>query len=250
MKPRAIVTGINGTVGPYVAREFAAHGFAVSAWDRTVLPPDDYAGSRRFLDEVQPACFFHIGLGPPEWAANLAAECAGRGIAFLYTSTVSVFADREAGPITPETVPDGTSDYARYKIDCEERVRAANPAAVIARIAWQIGPEPGSSNMLTYLAESAQGSGVIEASTRWFPAACFLEDTAAVLVRLLESPVPGTYLVDGNRRLNFFEIAAALNRLRNSPWTVVPVDGLVLDLRMTDERVNTPGIELRLGLDG
>lgn len=250
MKPRAIVTGINGTVGPYVGREFAARGYDVSAWDRTVLPPEDDAGGRRFLDEVQPACFFHIGLGPPEWAATLAADCADRGIAFLNTSTVSVFADREAGPITPETVPDGTSDYARYKIDCEERVRAANPAAVIARIAWQIGPEPGTSNMLTYLQNSAAEHGVIEASTRWYPACTFLEDTAAVLVRLLENPVPGTYLVDGNEKLNFYEIASALNRLHNSQWTVIPVDGLVLDLRMTDGRIDTPRIEARLGLDG
>ncbi|HUF38344.1 MAG TPA: sugar nucleotide-binding protein, partial [Anaerolineales bacterium] len=170
------------------------------------------------------------------------------GIACLYTSSVSVYADRETGPITPETEPDGTSDYALYKLACEERVRAADPGAVIARIGWQIGTDPGSNNMVDFLHTRAREDGAVHAGTRWYPACSFLEDTAAVLYRLRDEAAPGIYLVDGNRHLSFFEIASALNRIRGRPWQVLPADEPVLDLRMVDRRVERPAIEGRLGL--
>lgn len=246
----AIVTGMNGTVAPYAAQELEAHGFAVTAWDRAACPTEDAAAGRRFLDAVRPDWLLHIGFGPPEWAGFLAAECARRGIAFLYTSTVSVYADRETGPITPQTAADGTSEYARYKLESERQVREADPGAVIARIGWQIGSLPGTNNMIDYLHNRSLEEGVIRASTRWYPACSFLEDTAAVLHRLQVDHVPGTYLVDGNRNLNFYEIASALNRIHGDPWEVRAVDDFALDLRMVDDRIDVPAIERRLGLHG
>jgi len=247
---KAVVTGMNGTVAPHAGRELAAHGFEVAAWDRNEHPVEDQAAGRNFLDRAAPDWLFHIGMGPPEWAGFLAAESRARGIDFLYTSTVSVYADREIGPITPDTEPDATGEYARYKLACEARVREANPGAVIARIAWQIGSEPGSNNMVDYLHKCAAEAGQIQASTRWYPACSFLEDTAAVLHQLRLDHAPGTYLVDGNESMNFFEIASALNRLQGSRWTVRPVDDFALDLRMVDARIRVPPIEGRLGLDG
>jgi dTDP-4-dehydrorhamnose reductase len=247
---KAVVTGMNGTVAPFAGRELAVHGFEVAAWDRTEHPVEDQAAGRGFLDRAAPDWLFHIGMGPPEWAGFLAAESRARGIDFLYTSTVSVYADRETGPITPDTEPDATGEYARYKLACEARVREANPGAVIARIAWQIGSGPGSNNMIDYLHKRAAEDGQIRASTLWFPACSFLEDTAVVLHRLRLDHAPGTYLVDGNERMNFFEIASALNQLHGSRWTVRPVDDFALDLRMVDDRIRVPPIEARLRLDG
>ncbi len=246
----AIVTGMSGTVAPYVAQELAAQGFSVTAWDRTVHPPDDQIAGRRFIDRVQPDCLFHIGMGPAEWAGFLAAECAKRGIAFLYTSTVSVYADRETGPITPDTAPDGTSEYALYKLESERQVRAADPGAVIARIGWQIGSAPGKNDMFEYLHSRSLEDGVICASTRWYPACSFMEDTAVVLHRLRQDHAPGTYLVDSNRNLNFYEIVSALNRLHGDPWVVQAVEDFTLDLRMVDDRIDAPPLEKRLGLRG
>lgn len=247
---KAVVTGMNGTVAPFAGRELAVHGFEVAAWDRTEHPVEDQAAGRGFLDRAAPDWLFHIGMGPPEWAGFLAAESRARGIDFLYTSTVSVYADRETGPITPETAPDGTSEYARYKLESERQVRAADPGAVIARIGWQIGSAPGTNNMIDYLYSRSLEDGLVRASTRWYPACSFLEDTAAVLHRLRRDHAPGTYLVDSNRNLNFYEIVSALNRLHGDPWEVLAVNDFTLDLRMIDDRIDSPPIERRLGLHG
>ena len=108
----------------------------------------------------------------------------------------------------------------------------------------------GMNNMIDYLRNRADEAGVIGASTRWYPACSLLEDTAAVFYRLRKDHAPGTYLVDSNRSLNFHRIAAALNEMRGSPWTIVPTEDLVLDLRMLDDRINIPSLEERLGVRG
>jgi dTDP-4-dehydrorhamnose reductase len=246
----AIVTGMNGTVAPYVGQALEAQGYRVLPWDRTRYPTEDDDLGQRFLDSARPDRLFHVGMGPPEWAGFLAAACRERGIRFLYTSTVSVYADRPTGPITPETEPDGTSEYARYKLESERQVRESNPEAVIARIGWQIGRERGSNNMIEYLFSQAGDDGIIGASRRWYPACSFLEDTGEVLGRLGSDAPPGTYLVDSNRVMNFYEIVTALNDLRGRPWTVRPEDDMVLDLRMVDDRIDVPPLETRLGADG
>jgi dTDP-4-dehydrorhamnose reductase len=233
-----------------MARELEAHGYTVYAWDRRANPPEDLERGRAFLDRIRPDRFYHFGLGSAEWAGFLAEACARRRIPFLNTSTVSVYADREIGPITPETEPDNTSEYALYKLESERLVRAAYPDAVIARIGWQIGSGPGSNNLLDYLHRQAEELGAIDASTRWFPACSFIEDTAIILHRLLEDQRPGTYLVDGNVGMNFYEIASGLNRLHGSPWLVRPTDDFVLDLRMVDPRLEVLSVERRLPPDG
>ena len=72
----------------------------------------------------------------------------------------------------------------------------------------------------------------------------FLADTADSLASILRLP-PGLYHLDGNPGLNFFEIAAGLNRRLGEPWTVVPVAGLVQNRRMLDPRVSVAPITRR-----
>lgn len=234
---KVLVTGMNGTVAPVLARHLSAAGHTVVPWNRADVSPDDLSAVRAFVERTAPDWLFHLAMGSPAWAETMAQTCGERGTKFLFTSTVSVYAHTQRGPLTIDVQPEPNDDYGRYKLECEQRVRAANPKSQLARLAWQIGTAPGSNNMIDYLDRTAREKGRIEASTKWYPACAFLEDTAEALTTLMTSKREGLYHLDGNPGLNFFEIATNLNRLRGNPWTIVPAQEPSQDNRMQDRNV-------------
>jgi dTDP-4-dehydrorhamnose reductase len=244
---RALLTGLNGTVAPVVARHLARCGYDVVGWDRSAVSPDDEGAGRRFIIEARPDVFYHVATGPADWAEAAARTCAERGVRFVFTGSVSVFGRAQRGPFGPDAVPAPDDAYGRYKLDCERRVRAAHPEAVVARLGWQIGEAPGANHLVDFLHRTAAAEGRIAASTRWVPACAFLDDTARALLDLAERGVPGLYHLEGNPGLSFYEVAAGLNRLRGGPWEVVPEEAPARDNRMVDPRVAVAPITDRLG---
>lgn len=234
---KAIVTGLNGTVAPYLARALGAAGHTVVPWDRAVIPTDDPRATRDFLRRERPDALCHLATGSPDWAEDVAAACAEAGVAFLFISSVSVFAASQQGPFPVESEPRPEDDYGRYKLACERRVRAAHPEARIARLGWQIGTTPGGNQMVDFLARTFQAEGSIRASRHWFQACSFLDDTADALLRVVTAQPPGLYHADGNPGLSFYEIVTGLNRMLGEPWTVVPTEEPVQNNRLLDARV-------------
>jgi dTDP-4-dehydrorhamnose reductase len=240
-----IITGMNGTVAPAVARQLERRGHAAIAWDRAQVAPDDDAAVQRFIREQQPDGVFHIATGSPDWAASIARCCAETGIKLVHTGSVSVFGPHQAGPFAVTTPPEASDDYGAYKRECERRIAQANPQAIIARLGWQIGSAPGGNHMLDFLSRTVAETGQIEASAAWFPACAFLDDTAAGLVQLMLDYPAGLYQLDGNPGLSFFEIVGALNRLHGNAWTVIPSATPDQNNRMLDERIQIQPITAR-----
>jgi dTDP-4-dehydrorhamnose reductase len=243
---RAIITGMNGTVAPAVARHLRKHGHESIAWDRSRTPTDDPDAIRRFITEQRPDWFFHVATGSPDWAEAVARVCGEQGIRFLFTSSVSVFANTQQGPFTPDATPQPNDDYGAYKLECERRVRGANAEAIIARLAWQIGDAPGSNNMVDYLERTATTHGRIDASASWVPACAFLQDTAASLHALIESYPADLYQLDANPGLSFFEIATRLNRMHGERWRIEQAEAPAQNNRMLDDRIAITPITERL----
>jgi dTDP-4-dehydrorhamnose reductase len=241
----ALITGMNGTVAPVLAARLERDGWRIVAWNREAISPDDESASRRFFEGTAPDALFHLAMGGPEWAGRLAALAHESGSRLLYTSSVSVFAHTQRGPFAPDARPQPDDDYGRYKLDSERQVRAANPDAIIARLAWQIGDAPGSNNMVDYLHRQSESHGRIEASIRWFPACAFLPDTADALATLAERRQPGLYHLDGNPGLSFAEIASRLATPRG--WHVEHIEGRAQHNLMTDDRITIAPITSRLG---
>jgi dTDP-4-dehydrorhamnose reductase len=246
---KAIVSGLSGTVAPALASHLAARGHVISAWDRTKLPTDDIAAAAEFFEATKPDWFFHLATGSPAWAESVADLCAQFSVKLVFTSSVSVFSWSRPGPFSPELIPDATEDYGRYKIECEERIRAANPDALIARLGWQIGDAVGSNNMVDFIAQEIQKHGEIRASDQWLPSCSFLDDTAEALVTLMENYAPGTYHIEANPGLSFFTIAQRLNRLHGSSWKIVQTDTPQQDGRLSETRIVLRPITARLGVD-
>jgi dTDP-4-dehydrorhamnose reductase len=255
---KALITGARGTVGAELSRRLSAQGHAVTAWDRGVVPIDDYQAMEAFVRAEAPDVVYHLAIasrptGRPneswlvnyEWTSELAWITRVLGIRFVFTSTVMVFSNDARGPFTKDSVPDAPEGYGYEKRKAEERVRYQNPDAVIARLSWQIGEAPGSNNMIDYFTRKTRELGHVPASTRWYPAAAFLGDTAEALIALAKMPAD-IYMLDSNERFTFHEIASALDRLHGGGWNVTPTEDFVFDQRMRDRRVFMPSLAVRL----
>ena len=238
---RYLITGLNGTVAPAIAQALTARGAKVIRWDRIEVPTNDPYAVEQFIRTQQPDWFFHVATGSPDWAESIAVACARFQVPLLFTSSVSVFGPHQTAPLTPATLPQAEDDYGRYKRECEDRMRAAYPQLVIARLAWQIGDAPGSNTMTDYLARQA-AQGLIAASEQWYPACAFLEDTATTILELADAARPGIYHLDANPGWSFYTIAHKLQQKLATDWQIVPVQEPVFDNRMVDQNISMRSI--------
>ena len=245
---RILITGMNGTVAPALAAHLRHTDRSIVAWNRSLIPVDPFEAGRDFIVRTRPDCFIHLAMGSPIWAEKIARTCGEQGITFLFTSSVSVYSNRQKGPFAIHSVPQPDDDYGRYKLECEQRVRAANPEALIARLGWQIGTAPGSNNMIDYLETTHNREGHIAASRHWYPACSFLQDTAAALDQLIQNHPAGLYHLDANPGLSLFDIATRLNEIHGSRWKVVRAEEPTWNTRMTDARIQTSSIAERLSV--
>jgi dTDP-4-dehydrorhamnose reductase len=255
---RALVTGARGTVGSALTRALERGGHQVVPWERSRVSIDDYHLMESFVRDAAPDVLFHLAVASQltgrdneswlvnhEWSSELAWIARVLGIGMVFTSTVMVFSNQNQGPFSSESVADASEGYGFEKRCAENRVRYQNPDARIARLGWQIGSAPGSNNMIDYLHRNQQQHGHVRASTRWYPATSFLEDTAAALIHVASLPAD-IYMLDANPSWTFYDIACALSRRHGNAWKIEPGGEFVHDQRMCDQRVPLPSLAERL----
>jgi dTDP-4-dehydrorhamnose reductase len=252
---KAIITGASGTVGSVLAQRLRTQGHKVVAWDRRIIPIDQYQPMEDFVRQERPDFLFHLAIASRstgltneswlvnyEWASELAWVTRQLGVRFIFTSSVMVFTDDAKGPFTVDSVPDAAQGYGHEKRMAEQRVLHQNPDAIVARLGWQIGERAGSNNMIDFLEKKAAAGETIGASRKWYPACSFVSDTADALT-WLASEKPGLYQINSNARWNFHEIASALNEKHGGRWKIVGNDDFVYDQRMIDPRVPIPSLQ-------
>lgn len=230
-----LLTGLTGTLAPKVATAADRRSMQVSGWDRHCVPPEDAGACHAWLTELKPDAIIHLAMGAESWAGLLAAYAAHAGVPFVFTSTAMVFDHVPDGPHAPGDTRTAKDDYGRYKIRCEDAVLAANPAATVVRIGWQIDPAARGNNMLSHLDEQQRRDGRIPASTLWKPACGFMEDTAEVLLGAIERPAAGVVHADSNavEGHTFESIVKALQQKFERPnWVIVAEEGYRHDQRL------------------
>lgn len=255
---KALITGMNGTVGTALANYLRQHDWEVIGWDRRRVPIDRYQPMEDFVRAEAPDVVFHLAIasqasGQPneswlvnyDWPSELAWITRILNIKLIFTSSVMVFSNSASGPFTIHSTPDAADGYGYEKRRAEERVFYQNPDARIVRLGWQIGEAPGTNNMIDFFAKSMQDKGYVDASTKWYPACSFLPDTVELLTQIIKFP-PGLYQVNANDRWTFFEIACALNDLHGGLWDIRPTENFVYDQRMIDGRVAIGSLKKRL----
>lgn len=241
---KILVTGLHGTLAPRLAEAARAAGHEVVAWDRSAVDPDDEARSAAWLGAQGVDAIAHLGMGSARFAGWLAARCER----FVFTSTAMVFDHEPDGPHDVADARSARDDYGRYKIDCEDAIRAASATAAIARIGWQIDPTRPGNNMLMALDDWQKRDGRVAASHAWTPACSFMADTAAALLALLDTPRPGVHHLDSNaaEAWRFDELARALAREFGRDWRVETHEDYRHDQRLVGGPMQLPPLSARL----
>jgi dTDP-4-dehydrorhamnose reductase len=249
---RWLITGLSGTVAPHLARLARAAGITVLGWDRASVDPEDLATGDAWLARQAPLhAIAHLANGTEGWAARLARHAAAQRLPFVYTSSAMVFHHQPDGPHHPGDERTAQDDYGRYKIACEDAVRAAHPAACIARLGWQIDPGRADGNQMCAALDAQQArDGRIAASRAWRPACSVVGDTAAALAALLHTRRSGVVHLDSNAAEGhaFDAILHALARDAGRPhWRVLAEDdGYRHDQRLAGDEALMPLLSQRL----
>jgi dTDP-4-dehydrorhamnose reductase len=246
---RVLITGLSGTLAPKLAAAARHAGHEVIGWDHHALSPEDTDGGDAWLQAQQPQAVAHLALGPVSWAARLAAHAAAHDLPFVFTSTAMVFRHVPDGPHRAGDARTAQDDYGRYKIACEDAVRAAEPGACIARLGWQIDADARGNNMLAQLDQRHAREGRIGASRRWRPACSFMDDAARALLALIESHAGGVVHLDSNacEGHDFHAIVHALAaRFGRARWQVRADDDYTHDQRLVGDEARMPPLSARL----
>lgn len=241
---KLLITGLNGTLAPHLARAARAAGHEVIGWDRNAVDPEDEAASAAWLQAQAPDAVAHLGMGSARFAGWLAA----RTERFVFTSTAMVFDHQPDGPHRVGDLRTARDDYGRYKIACEDAIQTGAPAATIARIGWQIDPAQPGNNMRRALDDWQRRDGHVAASAAWVPACSFMADTAAALLGLLERPQPGVHHLDSNAEdaWTFDRLVAALARAFDRPWQLRVHRDYAHDQRLLGGPSRLPPLSARL----
>jgi dTDP-4-dehydrorhamnose reductase len=256
---RLLVTGLSGTLAPWLAEAARAQGHEVLAWDHRAARPAEGPGFNDHFANFAPQAVAHLGLSDTAQTAALATCAARIGIPFLFCSTAMVFHHEPNGPHGVDDARTAADAYGRSKIDAEDAVQNAHPGASIVRIGWQIAPHDAGppqprrrppNHMVAALDRWQAEGGRIAASRLWIPACSFMDDTAQAMLNLLAQP--GIHHLDSNldTAWTFDALVRALQRrFGRDQWHIDAVDGYAHDQRLrpgSGQRFRVPGLSVRL----
>lgn len=207
MKPKVFITGVTGTVAPYVIEEFKLHGYDTLDKHIKIEHDEDLKHLDKYLEAMIPDVIIHLGLGPINYASFLSTWAFKHNKKFAYMSTVSVFEDNLGGPYEKDAIVEVKNPYGVYKYACESEVLKSNPSSYIIRLGWQISPlcDITSNNMFKFIHEHTINN-TITVSDAFYPSASFIDDSAKAIYDIVHHLEPDVYLVNSNEKYSLFEI--------------------------------------------
>lgn len=237
---KAFITGITGTVAPYLKEELIQDGYQVLDKHFRINEDSDLLYLNDYLIENKPDIIFHLGLGPLSFTENLVTYCKENEKDFVYISTVSVFEDNLGGPYYVDTKVTVKNDYGKYKYENELLVKRIKPDSYIIRIGWQISDkgDSESNNMLNFIKNNLNDKNEITVSDQFYPSTSFLDQTVKGIKSVLNNE-PGLYFVNSNHDKSLYEIVMMLKKKFNLDIEVKKDSSFSRNDIMIDSRVNS-----------
>jgi len=143
---------------------------------------------------------------------KLASACATRNIRFVHISTDAVFDGTREGMYTEEDESSPPGVYSATKLDGEYAVQDADPRAIIARVnfyGWSLGARRSLSEFfVNNLMEGKNVSGFTDVI--FCP--MLVNDTARLLLEMLEKDLSGLYHVLGAQPMSKYQFGVEIAR--------------------------------------
>jgi dTDP-4-dehydrorhamnose reductase len=142
----------------------------------------------------------------------LAAACVKRNIRFIHISTDAVFDGTKEGAYTENDEPNPQSIYSQTKLDGERVVCEANPQAIIARVnfyGWSLG---GRRSLGEFFVNNLSEGKNVDGFTDVIFCPMLVNDTARLLLQMLQSKLSGLYHVVGPQPMSKYQFGVEVAR--------------------------------------
>lgn len=235
---KVYLTGITGTVAPYIKEALVKEGYFVSDNHIRINVTEDILKLKTHVEQLWPNLIIHLALGPIEVVEMFATYAKANNISFVYISTVSVFEDNKGGPYYKEDEVKVKNDYGLYKYKCEQKALSIYRETHIIRLGWQISPKADSksNNMFKFIKDNTDQQGNIKVSNKFYPSTSFLDQTALAVVDIIKKPA-GLYLVNSNSKYSLYQILGMLKQRFNLKINIIKDDSFQRNDIMIDDRV-------------
>lgn len=189
--------------------------------------------------EADPEGAFELNVRASE---DLAAQAHAEGARFVFISTDAVF-DGGDGDYAEDDPTNPISEYGRGKVEAEQRVLAAHPGAIVARVNFYGWSPTGGRSLAEFfynrLASGADVGGFTDVSV----STTYVRHLVGAIRDLAATDAAGIFHVAASRGASKYEFGRALAaRFGFDPSRVTPV--------LSTDVLSTPrGADLRLRTD-
>ncbi len=145
----------------------------------------------------------------PAW---LARACAARNIRFVHISTDTVFDGTKQGFYTEEDETNPSGVYSQTKLDGERAVQDVDPQAIIARVNFYGWSLSGQRSLGEFFVNNLSQETPVNGFTDVIFCPMLVNDTARLLLKMLDQGLHGLYHVVGAQPMSKYEFGRAIAR--------------------------------------
>jgi dTDP-4-dehydrorhamnose reductase len=143
---------------------------------------------------------------------QLAKACKKRGISFVHISTDAVFDGQKEGFYTEEDTPNPLGIYSKTKLDGERAVLRANPKAIVARVNFYGWSLSGKRSLAEFFFYNLTNNKSMSGFTDVIFCPMLVNDTARILVKMLEKGLSGLYHLVGPQAMSKYQFGVEIAR--------------------------------------
>ena len=143
---------------------------------------------------------------------QLAKACFKRGIKFLHLSTDAVFDGQRDGFYSELDVPNPQGVYARTKLEGERAVLTEDPNGIVARVNFYGWSLSGRRSLGEFFFNNLTNNKSMSGFTDAIFCPMLVNDTARVLVRMLQKNLSGLYHLVGTQAMSKYQFGVEIAR--------------------------------------
>jgi dTDP-4-dehydrorhamnose reductase len=239
---KLLITGVSGLLGINLAQEMMNEHEIIGV-DRGKLVNAPFKVLKKDLLDDD-AVDFILDSAQPDWLVNCAAladleaceenpdlakrlntdlprrlarACKTRNIPFVHISTDAVFDGEKGDAYTEDDQPNPLGAYAKTKLDSEWAVLTENPNAIVARVnfyGWSLG---GRRSLAEFFHNNLTNSKSMSGFTDVVFCPMLVNDTARLLVKMLQKGLRGVYHVVGPQAMSKYQFGVEIARRFSLP---------------------------------